>query len=354
MNKKFMEIAIKLAKNGINKVYPNPLVGCVIVKDNKIIAKSYHKCFGGHHAEVNAILDAGKNAVGADLYVTLEPCNSYGKQPPCTKAIIDSKIKRVFYAVEDEKKYNSMETLQRAGIKVYGGLLQNQAKKLLSDYLKHEKLVPKLTIKAAVSLDGKIATRTYDSKWITCQKSRDYVHKLRTKYDAILVGTNTALKDNPFLTSHNKGKNPIRVVIDSNLKLKANSNLLNTNYSSTVVLYDKNISVIPKHFIKEGIVLRPIDINKAKKDFSLIIKNLNEISLKTILIEGGGEIITSALSSKIVNDLYLFVAPKIIGGKNAIQFVSGDGVAFVKNALKVKIMKTKKMDKDILIYGRLK
>ncbi len=201
---KYMQIALDLAKKGNGRVCTNPLVGCVIVKDNKIVGKGWHQCFGGNHAEVNALIDAGKNAKSADLYVTLEPCNSYGKRSPCTLAIIKAGIKRVYYAVPDSNVSGGREILKRNNIEIHEGLLKKQSEILIRDYLKHLKSKPKVSIKAAMTLDGKIATCEYDSKWITSEKSRNFAHKMRARYDAVLVGMNTALKDNPFLTTHSK------------------------------------------------------------------------------------------------------------------------------------------------------
>jgi diaminohydroxyphosphoribosylaminopyrimidine deaminase/5-amino-6-(5-phosphoribosylamino)uracil reductase len=354
MNAKYMQIAINLASKGKGKVYTNPLVGCIIVKDNKIVGGGWHEYFGGNHAEINALADAGKNTKGADLYVTLEPCNSYGKKPPCTLAIIKAGIKRVYYALGDKKVLGSREILEKNGIEVYEGLLKKQVKPLISDYLKHLKKPHKVSVKAAMTLDGKIATYNYDSKWITSRVSRNIAYKMRSRYDAIVVGSNTAIKDNPSLTSHSKKlKNPIRVVIDSYLKLPKTHNLLNGNIP-TIVICDLSITNIPNHLKKEGIILAPIDINAAKKDFNVIIKKLNSFSLKSVLIEGGSKIISSALFSNVVDDVYFFIAPKIIGGKDAISVVGGAGVDKISEALGVKNMKVKKIGQDFLITGRLK
>ncbi|MCL2144228.1 MAG: bifunctional diaminohydroxyphosphoribosylaminopyrimidine deaminase/5-amino-6-(5-phosphoribosylamino)uracil reductase RibD [Endomicrobia bacterium] len=353
MNKKFMEEAVKAAKKDTGNVYPNPLVGCVIVKDNKIIAEGRHEYFGGNHAEINALLKAGRKAEGADMYVTLEPCNSYGKRPPCTQAIIKAGIKRVFFAVKDHNVSGSKETLEKAGVKIYRGLLNKQGKILIKDYLKHLKKKPKVTVKAAMTLDGKIATVDYDSKWITSQKSRSFVHKLRSGYDAVLVGTNTALKDNPYLTSHGKGRNPVRVIIDENLKIP-HSHKLFEDSAAVIILCAADVNVsrcVPMTHVSLKCLFVPIDFKAAKKDFGVIINKLNSLGLKTILIEGGGEIISSALFSKVVDDIYLFVAPKIIGGKNAVSVTGGTGVKKIKDALKVKNMKVKKIGGDLLITG---
>lgn len=350
----YMQIALNLAKKGKGRVYPNPLVGCVIVKDNKVVGKGWHQHFGGNHAEINALRDAGGNAEGADLYVTLEPCNSYGKKPPCTLAIVKAGIKRVYYAIPDSNVSGSREVLQKNNIEVYEGLLKKQAEVLIKDYLKYLKSKPKVSVKAAMTLDGKIATYGYDSKWITSEESRNFVHKMRSRYDAVLVGTNTALKDNPFLTTHSKNlKNPIRVVIDSKLKLPESHHLFDVCVP-TIVIYDSNVKSIPEHLKKEGIILSPIDIDAARKDFNVVVKKLNYLSLKRILIEGGSEIIASALFSNAVNDIYFFIAPKIAGGKTAISVVGGAGVKKISESLPVKNMKVKKVGFDLLVIGRIK
>ena len=351
MDKKYMQIAIDLAQEGYGKVYPNPKVGCVIVKNDKIVGSGYHKYFGGNHAEINALEKAGVNAKDADLYVTLEPCNSYGKKPPCTQSIIRAGIKRVFAAVKDSNVSGCREILEKCGIEVHYGLLSKQAKNLIKDYLVHLKEKPKVSVKAAMTLDGKIATYNYDSKWITSEKSRDYVHKLRTKYDAVLVGTNTALKDNPSLTSHDKGRNPVRVVMDFDLKLPGKLNLFDAS-ALTVILYSQEK---PRNFVrKPNVLFVPVNAREAKKDFTVIIKKLNSLGLKTILIEGGGETISSALFSNAVDDIFFFIAPKIIGGRNAVSAVSGKGVIKIKEAIKIKNMKIRKIGADLLVTGKIK
>ncbi|GHT41715.1 riboflavin biosynthesis protein RibD [Endomicrobiia bacterium] len=353
MNVKYMQTAINLAKRGKGKIYTNPLVGCVIVKDNKIIGNGWHQYFGGNHAEINALVDAGENAKGADLYVTLEPCNSHGKRSPCTLAIIKAGIKRVYYALRDKNVLDSREMLEKNGIEVHEGLLKKQARSLISGYLKYLKSKPKISIKVAMTLDGKIATYNYDSKWITSEKSRNLVYEIRSHYDAVLVGLNTAIKDNPFLTTHSKKlNNPVRVVIDPYLKLPKTHNLLDGNVP-TIIVHDLSIANIPKHLKKEGIILAPVDISMAKKDFNVIVKKLNSFSLKSILIEGGGEIISSALFSNVVDDVYFFIAPKLIGGKDAVSVVGGTGVKKISESLCVKNMKVKKIGQDFLITGQL-
>ncbi|MDR2436522.1 MAG: bifunctional diaminohydroxyphosphoribosylaminopyrimidine deaminase/5-amino-6-(5-phosphoribosylamino)uracil reductase RibD [Endomicrobium sp.] len=355
MDKKYMRMAIDLAKKGKGKVYTNPLVGCLVVKDNKVVGKGWHKYFGGKHAEINALDDAGKNAKNADLYVTLEPCNNYGKQPPCVLAIIKAGIKRVFFSLHDKNASGTKELLEKKGVEVYKGMLKKESKILIKRYLKFLQAKPKVTVKAAITLDGKIATHDYDSRWITSEKSRNLVHRMRSQYDAVLVGCNTALKDNPFLTAHSKKlKNPIRVVIDSKLKLPKYYHLLDGSVP-TIVVHDSNVNSVPKHLSdKEGIILASVDVNAAKKDFNVIIKKLNSLSVKKILIEGGSKIISSALFSNAVDDIFFFVAPKISGGRSAVPVVGGEGAKKISESIKVKNMKVKKIGNDLLITGNLK
>jgi diaminohydroxyphosphoribosylaminopyrimidine deaminase/5-amino-6-(5-phosphoribosylamino)uracil reductase len=203
-------------------------------------------------------------------------------------------------------------------------------------------------------LDGKIATYKYDSKWISCRQSRDFTHKLRSRYDAVLVGTNTALKDDPFLTAHSKSKqNPIRAVIDLNLKIPKTHHLFDGTVP-TVVMYNKRILKIPTYLVEDKIILAGIDVNAAKKDFGVIIKKLNEFSIKKILIEGGSEVMSSAIFSNCVDSVYFFIAPKIIGGKNAVSVIGGTGVQKISQSLRIKNMQAKKIGQDILITGKLK
>ncbi|MCL2888266.1 MAG: bifunctional diaminohydroxyphosphoribosylaminopyrimidine deaminase/5-amino-6-(5-phosphoribosylamino)uracil reductase RibD [Elusimicrobia bacterium] len=355
-NIKFMRRALALARKGGDLVYPNPMVGCVIVKDGKIIGEGYHKFFGGKHAEVNALDAAGADAAGADMYVTLEPCATAGKQPACAPRIAAAKIRRVFYAHADVNKKNALrgvKILRRAGVEVYGGILAARARALNKRFI--ESITSGTTrrdIKFAMTLDGKIASKTFDSKWITCKQSLDFVHILRTKYDAVLIGTNTVLKDNPFLTAHGKGTNPARVIIDENLQTPAGYNIFD-GAAVSIFVCGEQIKNIPSHFKQEKVMILKINFDKFKKDFKVLIRRLNDYGLKKILIEGGGETISSALFSGAVSGIYAFVAPKIIGGRTAITPVGGQGLNFIKDALKVKNIKVRKIGRDFLITGSL-
>ena len=352
---KYMQLVLDLAKKGKGYVYPNPMVACVIVKNNKIISTGYHKFFGAEHAEAVAINNSRIDVCGSTLYVNLEPCNNWGKCPPCVDLIIKSKIKTVICAMKDINPLTSgksFKKLKKAGIEVINGVLEKQAKILNKDYIKHiKKVKPYILIKSAVSLDGKIATSCGNSKWISNDKSRIMVHKLRTQFDAILVGKNTLLKDNPILSSRRYGKNPVRILLDEKLEIPSTYNVVDGTIP-TIILYDENIKTIPLHYHRDCIKLIPINFKEAKKDFNVVIEKLNKMALKKIMVEGGGEINAAVLKTGKVNEVMLFVAPIIVGGRTAKTFVEGDGVLNIKDSLKLKKIEVKKIDKDILIVGK--
>jgi len=356
-DKKFIKMTFALAKKAKGLVYPNPMVGCILVKDNKIVSTGYHKFFGAAHAEAQAINSCKTSVAGSTLYVNLEPCNNWGKCPPCVDLIIKSKIKKVVFAMKDPNPLTSgksLKKLKQAGIEVVSGVLEKQAIQLNKQYINHiTKVKPYVVVKTAISLDGKIATYTGDSKWISNDKSRNFVHKLRTKFDAIVVGTNTILKDNPVLSSHNKGKNPVRVVLDEKLKIPSTYNIFDGTIP-TIVLYDEKTKKMPAYFKKDCIKLVPINFNKAKKDFNIVIEKLNKMALKRILIEGGGEINSSVLKTGKVDEIIAFIAPIIVGGRNAKTFVEGDGVKNIKDSLKFKFIKVKKFGTDIAVFAKKK
>ena len=352
---KYMQLVLDLAKKGKGYVYPNPMVACVMVKNNKIISTGYHKFFGAEHAEAVAINNSKIDVIGSTLYVNLEPCNNWGKCPPCVDLIIKSKIKTVVCAMKDVNPLTSgksFKKLKKAGIKVINGVLEKQAKILNKDYINHiKKVKPYILIKSAVSLDGKIATSCGNSKWISNDKSRIMVHKLRTQFDAILVGKNTVLKDNPVLSSRRYGKNPVRILLDEKLEIPSTYNVVDGTIP-TIILYDENIKTIPLHYHRDCIKLIPINFKEAKKDFNVVIEKLNKMALKKIMVEGGGEINAAVLKTGKVNEVMLFVAPIIVGGRTAKTFVEGDGVLNIKDSLKLKKIEVKKIDKDILIVGK--
>lgn len=352
----FMQKALNLAKKGLGWTNPNPMVGAVIVKNGKIIGKGYHHRYGLGHGEVEALDSLNEDCEGATLYVNLEPCSHFGKTPPCSDAIIKSGIKKVVCATEDPNPKVSgqgIQKLEKAGIEVITRVLEKEAKVLNEAFFAYQiKKRPFIVLKFASSLDGKIATKTGDSKWITNEKARNYARKLRGEYQAVLVGIGTVLKDDPHLGARIIGKkDPIRIILDSTLKIPLNSKVLRDNNIVIVTtkqankeklkkLQDKNIQVI---------------IFKGKKiSLEELMKSLYHLNIISVLIEGGSEVLGSFVDRKLVDKVYAFFAPIIIGGLDAKTSVSGEGVSYIKDALQLKKPLIKRFDDNFLISGYCK
>lgn len=353
---KLMQLALSLAKKGADKTFPNPNVGAVIIKNGKIIGEGYHQFFGDKHAEINALAQAGDEAKDATLIVTLEPCSHYGKTPPCVDAIIKSGIKEVIVGLKDPNPLvngRGIKILKDAGVKVKVGILQDELKNFYKDYSKRfSKKKSYVVLKYAMTLDGKIATSTGDSKWISSEKSRNWVHKFRTNFDGILVGVNTIIKDNPHLTSHGKGKNPVRIILDPKLEIPITSNVVVDENPSVIVYSDgskKKISEIEKY----RKFLIKIQSNSQIFDFRKIIEELRKISIFSILIEGGGLTAWNALKDGVVDEIITFISPKIVGGEDAITPVEGLGFKKIDEAIRTKIIEHKNIGEDIFIRSKL-
>lgn len=328
MEEKFMARAIELAKLGIGKVNPNPLVGAVVIKDGEIVGEGWHKEFGGSHAEVFALNEAGEKAEGATIYVTLEPCSHYGKTPPCAKKIVESKIKRCVIANIDPNPLVSgkgIKILKDAGIEVQVGLLEREASELNRVFFKYmtEKKAY-LFLKCGITLDGKLATRTGKSKWITNDLAREKVQALRTKYTGIMVGINTVLADNPSLDSRiENGRNPYRIVVDPNLKIPVDSKLLHFSDGKSIIITTKNNEKNNKIEELENLGTRFIYLEDKNFKIDDILKKLAEHNIDSILLEGGSKLISAAFKENAIDGGEIFIAPKIIGDEEATSFVSG-------------------------------
>lgn len=351
----FIRKTFQLARKAEGFTSPNPLVGALIVKKNKIISEGYHKKCGLPHAEVEAIKKAGKKKCqGATLYVNLEPCFHFGRTPPCVDMIIKNKFKRVVVATYDpnpETNGKSIRKLKNAGIKVKVGLAQKEAYKLNEIFFKNIKTgMPFVVAKIAQSLDGKIATKKGISQWITSEKSRKMARSLRDIYDCVLVGVNTVLKDNPSLEGLKKV--PFKVVIDPRLRIPLNSNLLRkdpkkviifTSYNSRNKNKRKRISPLVKVFF----------LKESKGWFSLkkILKILFNQGIMSIFVEGGSQTIGRFFDEKLVDKVFFFIAPKIIGGKSALTSIGAEGISQIKKATFLKDIEIKNLKDDILIKG---
>jgi len=331
-----MRLALSLAKKGEGKVSPNPMVGAVLVKDGKLIAQGYHRYFGGPHAEVEAIRRAGAEANGSTLYVTLEPCSHYGKTPPCTQAIIRAGIKQVIIATLDPNPINSgqgVQELQSAGIETEVGICEKEAKKVNEAFFKFmKKRIPFVIVKAASSLDGKIATCRGESKWITGEESREFAHHLRDKVDAILVGVNTVIRDDPDLLAPRVLENQDR----------ADTFVFTTSRADRQKLRELENKGIKVAIVKE---------DEGKVDIEEVLKKLGSLEIMILLVEGGGEVIGSFFDKKVVDKLFLFLAPRIIGGRNSLTWVEGKGVNLLAQTPHIEISSLRRIGKDLLLEG---
>lgn len=360
MDEFYMKLALENAEKGAGKVNPNPMVGAVIVKNEKIIGSGFHEYFGGAHAEVNAFKNTTESVEGATMYVTLEPCSHYGKTPPCADKIIEEKIKRVVIGTLDPNPLVSGKGVKKlidAGIEVSVGVLEEECKKInevFMKYIKYKK--PFVVMKCAMSLDGKICTKNGESKWITGEEARKHVHKTRNMLSAIMVGVDTVIKDNPRLTSRiDKGKNPTRIIVDSTLRIPLDSNVLVDEYKDKTIIATTISADKEKIAYIENLGAKVLIVNEKEKrvDLNDLMNKLGEMNIDSILLEGGGTLNFSALKEKIVDKVQVYIAPKIIGGSLAKTPVEGVGIDKLKEAFSLRELKIQTLDKDIFIEGYL-
>ena len=354
---KWMRLALSLAKKGEGKVSPNPMVGAVLVKNGKLIAKGYHRYFGGPHAEVEAIQRAKDKARGCTLYVTLEPCSHYGKTPPCTQAIIRAGIRRVVIATLDPNPVNSgrgVQELKKAGIEIELGVCEEEATKVNEAFFKFmKKRIPFVVVKVASSLDGKIATSKGESKWITGQKAREFAHRLRDKMDAILVGINTVISDDPSLLAPSKDS-LARVILDSKLRIPLNSKILKNQDKADTFIFTtskadrQKLCELKSRGIKVAIVKEDQD---GRVDLEEVLKKLASLEIMILLVEGGGKVIGSFFDKGLVDKLFLFLAPRIIGGRNSLTWVEGKGVDLLSQTPHIEVSSLRKIGQDLLLEG---
>ena len=344
----FMHHALALAQKGAGQVSPNPLVGCVLVKNGKIIAEGFHKKFGGDHAEIVALKTlkskrAAADVKGATLYVTLEPCHHFGKTPPCVDAVIKSGVSRVVIAIPDPNPKtagNSIAKMQRAGIAVRVGVCAKEARDMNRAFIKHITTgLPYVIVKVAQSQDGMISTQKGKQGWITGPEAKKYVQRLRRDVDAVLVGRGTAEIDNPRLTVRRaKAMQPRRVILDSDLNVSLQSKLFNTLGGQVVLICsDKTARVKIRRFEKAGIVVLPVKKKRAGLDLHQSLKKLGQIGIASILVEGGAEVFTSFLKSKLADEWQIITAPKIVGIHGQPAFLQGLGLPKLKFKFKCEL-----------------
>ena len=350
IHEKYMKMSLDIAREGLGRVAPNPSVGCIIVKNDKVIGLGRTSDSGRPHAETNALKEAGVNAVASTMYVTLEPCNNHGKTPPCVDAIINANIKTIVIATIDPDQRTSgqsIEKLKDAGIEVILGVLEEEALEQNKGFfltIKEDR--PLITLKCATTLDGKIATVTGHSKWITSERSREYVHYERSRHDAIMVGIGTIIKDDPLLTTRLEGVNHkiIRVIMDSDLRIPLNSKILKTISDSPVYIIHKSNSIIEaKQYTLQMMGVKLIEANNIEE----AIKKLSKDNVTRLFVEGGTKIFTSFMNLKLCDRLLWFRSPKVIGGDGKNIFDSF-GIYDMNDAIKFKRNDIKIFDEDIL------
>ena len=376
----YMDRAIELAKRGIGRVNPNPLVGALIVKEGRIIGEGWHEYYGGLHAERNALKNCTENTAGATMYVTLEPCCHYGKTPPCTEALIENGIARVVTGMKDPNPLvagKGIRILENAGIEVISGINEEKIRKLNRVFIKYITTgMPWVLMKTAMTLDGKTATACGDSKWVSSEESRKLVHKIRNACMGIIAGSGTVLADNPMLNcrlarnetpSGEEPRQPVRIIISSQAKIPAESAIVRTAKQYRTILAHTDIadaayldalraSGIETVLCPDGYRLTDTrhDMHGDAGhgvDLHYLMEYLGKSGIDSVLLEGGGTLNSSFLSEGLVDEIWTFVAPKIAGGKNAPSPVGGEGVALMKDAILLDDITMEKSGNDILIKG---
>lgn len=359
LDEDYMKRALQLARKGLGKTSPNPMVGAIIVKDNQIIGKGYHHYYGGRHAEINAIQNARENADRATLYVTLEPCCYHGKTPPCVDAIIHNNIRRVVIGTLDPNPLvngKSVEILKQQGIEIRVGVLEEECRYLNEAHFKHMSTgIPLVTLKFAQTLDGRIATVTGKSRWISSEKFQRMVHKLRAINDAIMVGIDTVLADDPQLTVRLvKGRNPTRVILDSRLRISADARVVGSQeVAPTIIATTTRADEKKLSSLREiGLEVLVIQENESGEvDLRHLLSILGERGISSVLVEGGAGVITSLLRQNLVDKMVIAVAPKLMG--KGIEAVGELNIREVSQTLKLSFSKIYRMGEDLVIEARV-
>ena len=354
----YMKLALQLARKGLGQTSPNPMVGAIIVKGKRPIAKGYHRRFGGKHAEINAIESAAESVRGATLYVTLEPCCHYGKTPPCVDTIVQNKIKRIVIGCLDPNPLvngKSVEILKQQGVETEVGVLEDECRSLNESHFKYVTTgVPLVTLKFAQTLDGRIATATGHSRWISSEKFQCLAHKLRAANDAIMVGVDTVLVDNPQLTVRLvKGSSPVRIVLDSKLRIPHDAQILGNQELARTIIATTTPADKTKFsgLFEAGIEVLAIPENEeGNVDLKVLLGMLGKRNISSVLVEGGGGVITSMLRQNLVDKMVVAVAPRIMG--RGVEAVGELNIGEVNQAIKLNFVKTYRLGEDLVIEAR--
>ncbi|WP_234998605.1 bifunctional diaminohydroxyphosphoribosylaminopyrimidine deaminase/5-amino-6-(5-phosphoribosylamino)uracil reductase RibD [Salirhabdus sp. Marseille-P4669] len=353
----YMGFALSLARTVAGQTSPNPPVGAVVVKDNQIVGFGAHLKAGEPHAEVHALRMAGDKGKGASIYVTLEPCSHYGKTPPCAELLVRTGVKRVVIATTDPNEKvagKGIDLLKDAGIEVELGVMKEEADFINEQFFHYiQEKSPYVTLKSATSLDGKIATVTGESKWITGEKAREDVHKYRHTHDAILVGVNTVIKDNPSLTTRLPlgGKNPIRIILDTQLRTPIDATVIASNEAETWIVVG---SEVKKDKIEEYLVYKHVQIIQLAQpniEIKEMLQQLASRNIMSLFVEGGAQVHGSFLKAKAVNQVITYIAPKLIGGRNAPTSIGGEGFQSITDSIQLEIKLMERLGEDLKIVS---
>ncbi len=357
----YMKMALDLAASAMGRTSPNPMVGAVLVREGRVVGKGFHAGAGKPHAEVAALRDAGEMAGGATLYVTLEPCCHFGRTGPCTEAVIDAGVKRVVAAMEDPNPLVSgkgLDRLRQAGLEVDAGIMEEEARRLNEVFIKYITTGrPFVVMKAAVSLDGKIATRTGDSRWITGPGAREYGHGLRDRYDAVMVGVNTVLADDPSLTTRlpRGGRDPVRLVLDSLARTPVGSRVIRGPSAAPAMVVTTGRAPRDRvNRIKEAgarVITVPAEPGGEGVDLRGLMRELARMEITSILAEGGGRVHASALAAGIVDKVVWFISPMLIGGLEAPGPLAGRGPSSLSEAVVLDRVCVSRLGNDIFVEG---
>lgn len=359
-DKTYLEMAFSLAQKAKGWTSPNPYVGAVIVKNKTIVGSGYHKGPGQPHAEIMALEEAGPSSLNSTIYLTLEPCIHWGRTPPCIESLLKHKPKKVIVSSYDPNPLvhkKGIRALRESGIEVSVGLLREKNEQLNEAYIKYiTKKIPFVSLKAALSLDGKMATRTFSSQWISSAQTREYTHLLRGEFDAIMIGAETLLKDNPMLTLRHpnwSGKKQMRVILDTKLRFPKRSRILNTTSKGKIAVFTKKSSTSPKALFlkKKGVEVITLSDSGTALSLKRVLSWLGQHEISSVLVEGGGRLHTSFLNQRLVDKVFVSISPKLIGGEKAPTFFKGRGIKSITEALKLYKVHTFEIGNDVFFEG---
>ncbi len=356
-DEQWMKRALRLAEKGRGRTSPNPMVGAVLVKNGQVVGEGYHARAGEAHAEILALRQAGEEARGSTLYINLEPCIHYGKTPPCAPAVIEAKVRRVVIGMEDPNPLvtgRGLKSLKKAGLDVEVGVLEKECRRLNEAFCKYIlKKEPFVILKVAATLDGKIATREGDSKWISGETSRHFVHRMRDQVDGVVVGIGTVLKDDPQLTARiKKGRDPYRIILDSRLRIPEDAKVIGNSPSKTIIATTE-LAARDKieRLEKKGVRILTLDSKQGRVDLKNCLSKLGEMGMMSLLVEGGSQVNGSFLDEGLIDKILFFLSPKLIGDREALGIFGGSGKANLKETIPLNELRVRRMREDILIEG---